>query len=391
MRLALWRRYGDVMATYGDAWQRMATHGDVWQRMATHGDAWQRYGDVASKRHTKEVKMNENHIWRWGIIGPGRIAESFAKGLTGAPNGKLQAVGSSNIARAEAFAQKFGGERAYGSHAELLADPDVDVVYIATLNPQHAGNIEDALNAGKHVLCEKPFTLNHGQAERLVALARSKNLFMMEAMWTRMHPITRQVMGWIEEGQIGEVIGLDASFGFSGTTNEDLRVIDLAKGGSALMDVGIYPVSYASMLFGSQPQRLTAYADQLPSGVDITNSIMFDYGQGRYARLSSSVVRQFDNSATITGTRGAIKVSHFWHPDRATLHGFKEGNQFTEPYVIYEPVERVNGYEYEAEHVNECLTEGRTESLLMPLDETVAIMATMDEIRNSWNLVYPGE
>ncbi len=224
-----------------------------------------------------------------------------------------------------------------------------------------------------------------------MALARSKNLFLMEAMWTRMHPITRQVMGWLEEGQIGDLVSLDANFGFAGGRSADSRVIDLAKGGSALMDVGIYPVSYASMLFGQQPLRITSFADQTESGVDLTNSLIFDYGDGRHARLASSVVLQMDNCATITGTRGAIRVSHFWHPNRATLHLFSDRNQLHDPIEIFEPGERVNGYEYEAEEVNECLTDGRLESILMPLDETVAIMKTMDQIRASWGLVYPGE
>lgn len=336
--------------------------------------------------------MTESKVWRWGIMAPGTIARGFAAALRGLKRARFQAVASRSLVRAEAFAAEFGAEKAYGSYEEILADPTVDVVYISTQNPHHAELIRMALEAYKHVLCEKPFTLNHTMAAELAELAQSRELFLMEAMWTRFHPVTRTVVEWIEEGKIGEVVHLIADFGFHGSVDLSSRVIDLSSGGGALLDVGVYCVSYASMLFGKQPRAVTSLTDQMPSGVDLTNSLVFDYGEGRQARLSSSVIHRLPNAAVIVGRRGIIEVPNFGHPHGATLRLFGQ-NQFDLSKVTeqIEHEDLVNGFEYEILEVMNCLDQGLTESPLLPMRETVAILETMDKLRADWGLRYPGE
>ncbi len=329
----------------------------------------------------------KKQIWRWGIIGPGRIATKFVQGLVSVDNARFLGAASRSPERAEAFVRDYPSAQAYSSYEALVSDPDIDVVYIATLNAQHYEPMRLALEHDKHVLCEKPFTLNASEAEKLIALAAERKLFLMEGMWTRTHPVTRKVLEWIEDGRIGELTQLDAQFGFAGDKDPESRVIDLAKGGSALMDTGIYPVSYASMLFSRQPQRVVSLTDQLPTKVDLTNNLIFDYGEGRTARLASSVTIQLRNHATIIGTEGIIEVPQFWHPAKAVLKHFDSDQEVD----VFEFPDKINGFEFEVEHVNDCLDQGLLESPLMPLAETLAIMDTMDSLRNDWELIYPDE
>jgi len=322
---------------------------------------------------------------RFGILGPGNIAHKFAQGVSILSDAKLLAVGSRSKERATQFASKYGIERAYGSYEELVADKDIDVIYVASLHPAHMKNALLCLNAGRAVLCEKAFTMNAVQAQRIINTAREKKLFLMEAMWTRFLPVTVKVREWLSQGVIGEVQMLRASFGFRVPWDENSRLLAPTLGGGALLDAGIYPVSYASMVFGAQPAKASSIADIGKTGVDEQFSTVFQYLGGSIASLSGAVRTALGNDAVITGTLGQIVIPNFLsaHSAELTITG-------SEP-VKYEPVFESTGYNYEAAEVIRCLRTGKTESDIMPLDETLSIMKTMDAMRAEWGLKYPCE
>ncbi len=324
-------------------------------------------------------------IIRWGIMGTGNIANKFVKGLLTLDHLKLRAVGSRDLKKAEAFSRQYGFEKAYGSYEELVSDPDVDIVYISTPHPFHKEGSELCLNAGKAVICEKPFTLNAKDSRQLVKLAREKHLFLMEAMWTRYIPVIVKVREWIEKGLIGDIHCLKAEYGAVGKWDPSGRLFDLELGGGALLDIGIYPVSFASMIFGEQPSTITSLVNIGKTGVDERNAILFGYDQGKMANLMSAINTDLPNDAWIFGTKGHIRVPYYFRAKEATL-SLKDGHEETFRYDF-----ESTGYQYEAQEAMDCLRNGRLESDLMPLDETIAIMETMDKIRAQWNLRYPQE
>lgn len=329
----------------------------------------------------------ENRKIRWGIIGPGSISATFAKDLAAVEDAELVAVASrSSQERAKQFAEEFNVKRAYGTYEELVQDPEVDIVYIGTLHPQHYDSVKICLEAGKAVLCEKPFTINARQAEELINLAREKNIFLMEAMWTRYTPTMVKVREWIAEGLIGDVQLLQASFGFDTGNKPDGRLLNRELGGGALLDVGIYPVSLASMIFGQQPSKISSSVYIGETGVDERNSILFEYENGNKAVLNSAVRLNLVNDAYIYGTKGYIHVPNFWFAPSATLHVHGE----EEP-VNFVCDRKTRGYDYEAREAMACLRAGKKESSIMPLDETLAILKTLDTLRSQWGLSYPSE
>lgn len=331
-----------------------------------------------------EVRLYMEKI-RWGILATGGIARKFAEDLQHVPDAELVAVGSRTQESAEAFARQYGVPRAYGSYEALAEDPDVDIVYVASLHPGHREHVLLCLNGGKAVLNEKPFTVNADETEELIRTARDRGLFLMEAMWTRYLPAIRQVRTWIAEGRIGEVRAMNANFGYHGERDLDGRLLNPDKAGGALLDVGIYPVSFASMIFGQQPEQIAAQAFLGETGVDEHNAMLFSYPGGKSATLNSAVQLQLNNFCDIFGTKGSIHVPNFWMARSAVLNvNGEEAETYT-----YDG-ERF-GYAFEAEEAGRCLREGLLESPDMPLDETLAIMRTMDEIRRQWGLRYPFE
>jgi predicted dehydrogenase len=321
---------------------------------------------------------------RWGILGTGSIAKQFATGLSVLPDAKLVAVGSRTREAAEAFGQRFDAPKRHTSYEALAADPEVDIIYVATPHPMHAPNTILCLNAGKAVLCEKPFTVNLREAEGVVRLAREKNLFLMEAMWTRYIPIVVKVREWIKAGRIGEVRMVSGDFGFRGDINEEGRLFNLKYAGGALLDVGIYPISFASMVYGKQPSRVSTMAHIGSTGVDEQAGMIFGYDGGQMAVLYTAVRTDTPQEVDILGTEGAIRIhAPFWKGTKATISWPNKGSETTElPYVG-------NGYNFEAAEAGKCLREGRLESATMPLDETLALMETLDRIRKEWGLKYP--
>jgi predicted dehydrogenase len=322
---------------------------------------------------------------RWGILGTGWIAKKFAEGLSVLPDAEIVAVGSRAQETADAFGNAYGVPRRYASYEALVADPDVNVVYIGTPHPFHKDNALLSLEAGKAVLLEKPFTINAGEAEEVITLAREKGLFLMEAMWARYIPIVVKLRELLTEGAIGEVRMLTADLGFRSEFDPKSRLFDPELGGGALLDVGIYPISFASMVLGT-PSRIVSLATMGQTGVDEQAGIVFGYDGGQLAILHTALQTSTVIEATVMGTEGKIRVHSPWFYGTALTLSI-EGR---EDEIISLPYEG-NGYNFEAAEVNERLREGKPESAVMGLDETLAIMQTLDAIRTQWGFKYPME
>lgn len=321
---------------------------------------------------------------KWGILGTGWIAHQFAQALTDLETAEIVAVGSRTSTTAATFAAQYQIPKRYGSYDALANDPDVEVIYIATPHVFHAENMMMCLNAGKHVLCEKPFTINAQEAETCIALAREKNLFLMEAMWTRFIPALAQVRQWIADGEIGTVRLVRAELSMLLNDDPQGRLYNLELGGGALLDVGIYPVSFAAMILGI-PDSVQIQMQFAATGADVHNAMLFQY-EGANAILASSIAREAPREALISGDEGYIVVHPmFFRPDRVALHRHNgEVVDLTLPF-------RSNGYLHQAEAVQACLQQGELEHELMPLAETLAIMRLMDQMREMAGLRYPTE
>jgi len=319
---------------------------------------------------------------RWGILGPGRIATRFATDLRNFPEAELVAVGSRSIDRSAEFANQFGAKRTYGTYAELAADPDVDAVYVATPHPFHREHTMLCLDHGKAVLCEKPLSINERQVREMADYARGKKRFLMEAMWTRFLPVTRQVKQWLDEKAIGDVRMLIGDFGFSTAWNPTGRWLNPDLAGGAILDVGVYTVAYASMVFGKPPATVQANAHIGESRVDEQTAMLLAYPDGALALLSCAVRTETPQQMNIQGTKGSIHVPGFWHATSATL---------TRP--GHDPVQASGSasYHYEAAEVMSCLEAGRTESPHLPLEESIAIARTLEQARIAIGLRYPIE
>ncbi len=323
---------------------------------------------------------------RWGILGTGGIAQKFAEGLALLPEARMTAVGSRTQASADAFGAKWKIPNRHASYAALMADTEVDAVYIATPHTLHHENAIGCLSAGKAVLCEKPFTINVRQAEDVIALARKQRVFLMEAMWTRFLPIFVKIRSLLAEDAIGTVRQVQADFGFRPAFDPKSRLFDPALGGGALLDLGVYPVSLASMVFGEAPRRLASRAALGPTGVDEQTGAVLEYSDGRMAVISCSLRFESPRAAEIIGEGGWIRIhSPWWIADTITIsRPGREDETIALPNLG-------NGYAHEAVEVMACLRGGKLESRVMPLDETLRIMQTLDAIRAEWGLKYPGE
>jgi len=301
------------------------------------------------------------------------------------PGAEVLAVGSRSEVSAEGFAEERSIPRRYASYEDLASDPDVDVVYVATPHPFHAENAELCLEAGKAVLCEKPFTVNAAEAERVVSLARERELFLMEGMWTRFFPLMERVRRMTSNGEIGELRMLTADFGVRFDLNPASRLFALELGGGALLDVGVYCVSLASMILGP-PVRAVGLSHLGETGVDEQAAVVLEHEAGRLSNLTMGIRTATPQEATVLGTEGYVKIhAPWWRPTTMTVS--RPGR---EDETIEAPVTG-NGFNYEAAEVMRCLDEGRTESDVMPLDETISVMRAMDDLRAAWDLRYPSE
>ena len=320
---------------------------------------------------------------RWGVIGAGGIATDFCDDLQLLPDHEVLAVGSRAAGTADAFASRFGIERVHASYAELAADDSIDAVYVATPHPMHHNAAMLAIEAGKAVLVEKPFTMDAAEARSLVAAARERGTFLMEAMWTRFLPHMAAVRDVLASGRLGDLVLVTAEHGQWFEKDPAFRLFAPELGGGALLDLGIYPVSFASMVLGT-PTRVTAVSDPAFTGVDAQTSVILRDDAGRHAVLTTTLSAATTNGAAINGTEARIEIDPtFYRPTSFSIVS-RDGERER----VEIPVEG-NGLRFQAAEVGRCLSEGLTESPLLPLDETVSILGTMDEIRAQIGLTYP--
>ena len=331
--------------------------------------------------------MNEHQKIRWGILSTGHIAGRFAEALNMLPDAELTAVGSRDQATADGFAKKYGAMRAHPTYESLASDPDVDVIYIGTPHAFHLDNATLCMRAGKAVLCEKALTINASEAEEMVCIAREEGVFLMEAMIPRHVPLLKEVMAWIRAGRIGKVRLVKASRCASGTFDPKGRHMNPALGGGSLLDVGVYVISFASMILGKAPVEAVGVAHLGSLGSDEHGVALLKYDDGEIADLNYALHVDAVNDAYIYGTEGYIKIDEtFAVPNRASLHIGKN-----EVEVVEEPIVGDNALTYEAQETMRCLREGLKESPFMPLDESIEIMRTMDTLRKPWPLRYPND
>lgn len=333
---------------------------------------------------------------KWGIIAPGGISEKFATGINASNNGELYAVCSRNIAKAESFIKKFGGVKAYDSEKAIASDPDVDIIYISNPHPFHLNSALNCLNSGKPVLCEKPMTVNAKGTKVLVEAARKNNVFLMEAMWTRFLPAICKVREILSSGIIGDVRLVTADFGMKINGIElTSRLFDPALAGGALLDVGIYPLALCSMVLG-KPTRIQSSAYLGRTGVDEQFTALLDYEGGAMSTISGAVDTQTSHNAWIYGSKGSIKIkAPWWGGEHLSLYRLDPEAEagacnYGDEEIIDLPYE-ANGYNCEAEAVANMILDGKKESEIMPLDETIELAETMDILRGQWGLKYPFE
>lgn len=325
---------------------------------------------------------------RWGILATGGIAAAFTADLVDLPDAEVVAVASRRQESADAFAERFGIPRAYGDWTSLAEDGDIDVVYVATPHSAHREAAGLCLEAGRHVLCEKAFTLNAREAAELVALAKARGSFLMEAMWMYCNPLVRRLKALVDDGAIGEVRHVQADFGLAGPFPPSHRLRDPAQGGGALLDLGVYPVSFAQLLLG-EPSDVTARATLSAEGVDLQTGALLSWDGGALASLHCSIVGGTATAASITGSAGRIDVpGGFFFPERFVLHrDGRDPEEFTA-----DPADGPrNTLRHEAAEVMRALRAGESESPLVPLEGTLAVMRTLDAIRDRVGVRYPGE
>jgi predicted dehydrogenase len=337
------------------------------------------------------MKAGGNIGIRWGIAGPGRIAEKFADalGLLGLKTGYLTAVASTSLPRAQKFsANRNLNLKTYGSYHDLAADPDIDAVYVSNLHTGHAQVAEMMLNAGKAVLCEKPLALNLEQVQRMQKAALVNNVFLMEAMWTRFLPAMAKVRQWLQEGKIGQVINVSAPFSEKFPDDPDSRIFDKDLGGGGLLDLGVYSVSMAQMVYGSSPASIASQAFIGSTGVDEMCSALLDYGGKRYAQLVVSTRCRLDNRLVITGDQGRIEVPDFVIANSAYL--YKNADDHVTQALIYQDGGQAD-FTYEIMAATQCISNRELECPIMSWEDSRAVMSVMDELRRQWGLVYPQE
>jgi predicted dehydrogenase len=322
---------------------------------------------------------------RWGILGTGGIARAFAMGLRAAPGAVLAAVGSRTLDSAQAFANEFGIPHAYGSYGELALAPDVDIIYIGTPHPMHAENTVLALRGGKAVLCEKPFAMNRREAGEMVALARAKNLFLMEAMWTRFLPALAEVRNIIASGEIGDVSLVQADFGFSATLDPAHRVNNRELGGGALLDLGIYPLSIACALLG-KVESVQSQAVMGETGVDLTTGFTMKHEGGTMSVCSCSIRARSSSELVVSGTKGSVRMNRMFHLAESLTVSLLDGTTRTVPTPYLG-----NGYTHEAIEAGRCLREGAIEHPLMTHEDTLSLMGLLDTIRRQIGLRYAAD
>jgi predicted dehydrogenase len=331
-----------------------------------------------------EMVPDQTETVRWGILGPGAIATGFANAMSVSRGGTIAAVGSRSADRAANFADQHGVARWYGDYDALLADPNVDVVYVATPQSRHAADTIACLEAGKHVLCEKPFALGQGQARRMAEVAHTRGLFLMEAIWSRFLPAYVALVDVLGSGRIGDPLLVEADFGFRRPVDPEFRLFRRDLGGGGLLDLGIYPVQLCSLVLGA-PVSVVAEGVIGETGVDEVVAAVLRHPNEGLGVVKAALRVGLSCSARIAGTEGVIEIPALMHcPESITVASSAGVERIDGTY-------EGNGLRFEIEEVHRCLAAGRTESAVMPLGETIVLASVLDDIRAQIGLVFDDE
>jgi predicted dehydrogenase len=321
---------------------------------------------------------------KWGILGAGHIAEKFASDMQSVSNGVLYGVASQTEARRVWFKEKFGVPKIYDSYIDLLKDPEIEAIYVATPHNFHFEHVKLSLENKKAVLCEKPITVNLAQLLELQHLAQAKGVLLMEALWTYFLPTFKMAKQWIDEGKIGKVTTLKAEFGFKAPYNEQNRVFNANLAGGALLDIGIYPIAFAYFFAQSNILEINSMAHIGKTQIDEYNAVNLSFESGELAILNSSVVTGLQNDGFIYGSKGYIHLPYFWKGTQALLDSETEK-------IKFEDKRMTCGYNFETEHFANLLLNGQIQSDVVSFEMSKKIMNTMDTVRKQNNFKYPFE
>lgn len=324
----------------------------------------------------------------WGILGCGKIARKFASDLKFVKDAELIAVGAREQSTADALVKDFPAKYAHSSYDALVNNPEVDVIYVATPHGLHHEHVMLCLKHKKAVLCEKAFAINYKQAKEMIDYARVQNTFIMEAFWTRFLPHYLKMREILAQGKVGNIKYINAEFGFKPTPPFAPRIYDPALGGGSLLDIGVYPIFLALDVLG-KPDHIDAVMTPAATGVDDQCSIRFQYNSGAIAHLFSSFASNLATGADIAGDAGRIRFTHRFHGPTAQLEYYPTTVD-TREVISYEPA-KGNGYEYEAQHVTECIQKNLTESPVMTHAKTLLMMEVLDAVRAKAGIHYPAD
>ena len=320
---------------------------------------------------------------RWGIVGPGSIANRFANAVKNVAGAELVAVASRSVERAREFADRHDIPNVFASYEEMASSPLVDAVYIATLHPFHKPCAELFLKAKKHVLCEKPVCVNAGEAIAIAECAKENNVFLMEAMWTRFLPAIHEAARVAQSGEIGEIRGVRAEFCFYSTPSPTSRIYAPELAGGAILDVGVYCLNFVAAFLGTDPETITAISD-IQNGADYQTNVLLRYPGGAIASISSAVNVSKPVEGYVYGSKGYIRVPHFFGATEFFVNANGEEKHIHKPYVG-------DGFEEQIMEACSCIRSGKTQSEIMPMAESIKIMQQMDTVREQIQLVYPFE
>jgi predicted dehydrogenase len=330
------------------------------------------------------VSNSGSEKFSWGILGPGGIAQAFAKDLALLQGHTTAAVGSRSLQNAQKFVATYGGT-AYGSYEELVADPSIDAIYVATPHPAHHDNVILALNAGKPVLCEKPFSVNAHEAQAMIDAAARNGVALMEAMWARFLPHYAKVREIVDSGVLGPILSIHADHGQRLADQGIARLIEPALAGGALLDLGIYPVSFAHMILGT-PAQITSTAVMTDRGVDAQTSMIFTYQEGAQAVLTTTMIEQTPCRAVVAGLNGWLEIDRTFYNPAAMRVVLNDGTTTEYPNAY-----KGHGLREQAEVFAQLVRSGKLESEILTWKATVEIMTTLDTVREQIGLKYPFE
>lgn len=317
-----------------------------------------------------------------GIIGAGGIAKLMATTINGMEEAENYAVAARDLSRAKEFAAQYGVKKAYGSYEEMLQDPEVELVYVATPHSHHYEHVKMCLAHGKHVLCEKAFTANATQAEEILKEAEEKGLLLTEAIWTRYMPMRKTIDDIVASGVIGEITSLSANLGYVIAQNERIREPKLA--GGALLDLTVYPLNFASMVFGDDIVKIDASCIKMETGVDGQDNVMLTYADGKMATMYTTVYAQTDRRGLINGNQGYIEIENINNYECVKVYNLER-----KLVASYDAPKQITGYEYEVQSAIKAIREGKTECPEMPHEQTLKMMQLMDRIREQFEIESP--